>query len=99
VRGLGFIFIAYRVEYWLVGEHGDAVEVWVSSSLSLHGLSQHDNKHQHESPSDGAGQEAFTTLLTFLIVGGLYSVTALRENDNERTTVYTKHRLTLHYNH
>jgi hypothetical protein len=26
----------------------------------------------------------------FLIVGGLYSVTALRENDNERATVYTK---------
>jgi len=30
-----------------------------------------------------------------LIVGGLYSVTALRENDHERVTVYTKHRLTL----
>ena len=29
------------------------------------------------------------------IVGGLYSVTALRENDHERVTVYTKHRLTL----
>jgi hypothetical protein len=34
----------------------------------------------------------------FLIVAGLYSVTALRENDNERATVYTKHRLTPHYN-
>jgi hypothetical protein len=32
----------------------------------------------------------------FLIVGGLYSVTALRENDQERVTVYTKHRLKLH---
>jgi len=32
----------------------------------------------------------------FFIVGGLYSVTALRENDNERATVYTKHRRTLH---
>jgi hypothetical protein len=31
----------------------------------------------------------------FLIVGGLYSVTAMRENDNERATVYTKHRQTL----
>ena len=31
-----------------------------------------------------------------LIVGGLYSVTALRENDQERVTVYTKHRLRLH---
>jgi len=31
----------------------------------------------------------------FLIVGGLYSVTALRENDHERVTVHTKHRLTL----
>jgi len=29
-------------------------------------------------------------------VGGLYSVTALRENDQERGTVYTKHRLKLH---
>ena len=29
----------------------------------------------------------------FLIVGGLYSVIALRENDQERVTVYTKHRL------
>jgi len=34
-----------------------------------------------------------------LVVGGLYSVTALRENDNERATVYTKHGLTLRYNH
>jgi hypothetical protein len=34
-----------------------------------------------------------------LVVGRLYSVTALRENDNERATVYTKHRLTLHYNY
>ena len=32
----------------------------------------------------------------FLIVGGLYSVTALRENDQERVTVYTKHQLKLH---
>ncbi len=31
-----------------------------------------------------------------LIVGGLYSVTALRKNDQERVTVYTKHRLKLH---
>jgi hypothetical protein len=31
----------------------------------------------------------------FFIVGGLYSVTALRENDHARVTVYTKHRLTL----
>jgi len=30
-----------------------------------------------------------------LIVGGLYSVTALRDHDQERVTVYTKHRLTL----
>ena len=29
-------------------------------------------------------------------MGGLYSVTALRENDQERVTVYTKHRLKLH---
>jgi len=29
----------------------------------------------------------------FFIVGGLYSVTALRKNDNERVTVYTEHRL------
>ena len=29
-------------------------------------------------------------------MGGLYSVTALRENDQERITVYTKHRLKLH---
>jgi len=29
-------------------------------------------------------------------VGGLYSVTALRANDQERATVYTKHRLKLH---
>ena len=29
----------------------------------------------------------------FLIVGGLYLVTAWRENDQERVTVYTKHRL------
>jgi len=35
------------------------------------------------------------TVFGFLIVGGLYSVTAMRENDNERATVYTKHRLTL----
>jgi hypothetical protein len=33
--------------------------------------------------------------LDFLIAGGIYSVTALRENDQERVTVYTKHRLTL----
>ena len=31
-----------------------------------------------------------------MIVGGLYSVTALRENDQERVTGYTKHRLKLH---
>ena len=31
-----------------------------------------------------------------LIVGGLYSVTALRENDQGRVTLYTKHRLKLH---
>jgi len=31
----------------------------------------------------------------FFIVGGLYSVTVLRENDHERATVHTKHRLTL----
>ena len=31
----------------------------------------------------------------FLIVCGLYAVAALRENDHERVTVYTKHRLTL----
>jgi hypothetical protein len=31
----------------------------------------------------------------FLIAGGLYSVPALRECDQERVTVYTKHRLTL----
>ena len=30
----------------------------------------------------------------FLIAGGLYSVTTLRENDQERVTVYTKHQLT-----
>jgi len=35
----------------------------------------------------------------FLIVGGLYSVTALRDNDNKRVTVYTRHQLTLHCNH
>ena len=35
-------------------------------------------------------------LFCFLIVGGLYSVTALRENDQERVTVHTKHRLKLH---
>ena len=29
-------------------------------------------------------------------MGGLYSVTALREKDQERVTVYTKHRLKLH---
>ena len=29
---------------------------------------------------------------SFLIVGGLYSVTALRENDQGRVTIYTKHR-------
>jgi len=34
-----------------------------------------------------------------LVVGGLYSITALRENGNDRATVYTKHRLTLRYNH
>jgi len=34
-------------------------------------------------------------LIIFLIVGGLYSVIALRENDHARATVYTKHRLTL----
>ena len=38
---------------------------------------------------------ALTTTI-FSIVGGLYSVTALRENDHERVTVYTKHRLKLH---
>jgi hypothetical protein len=32
---------------------------------------------------------------TFLIAGGLYWVTALREHDQERVTVYTKHRLPL----
>ena len=32
----------------------------------------------------------------FLFVGGLYSVTVLRENDQERVTVYTKHQLKLH---
>jgi len=31
----------------------------------------------------------------FLIAGGLCSVTALRENDRVRVTVYTEHRLTL----
>ena len=31
-----------------------------------------------------------------MIVGGLYSVTALRENDQERVTLYTKHQLKLH---
>ena len=31
-----------------------------------------------------------------MIVGGLYSVTALRENDQERVGVYTKHLLKLH---
>jgi len=31
----------------------------------------------------------------FFIVDGLYSVTALREIDHERVTVYTKHRLLL----
>ena len=31
-----------------------------------------------------------------MIVGGLYSVTALRENDQERVTVYTRHRLKLY---
>ena len=29
-------------------------------------------------------------------MGGLYSVTALWENNKERITVYTKHRLKLH---
>ena len=29
-------------------------------------------------------------------MGGLYSVTAWRENSQERVTVYTKHRLKLH---
>ena len=32
----------------------------------------------------------------FLIVGGLYSVTTLRQNNHERVTVYTKHQLKLH---
>ena len=36
------------------------------------------------------------TSTLFLIVGGLYSVTALREDDQERFTVYTKHLLRLH---
>ena len=31
-----------------------------------------------------------------LIVGGLYPVTVLRENDQERVTVYSKHRLKQH---
>ena len=30
------------------------------------------------------------------MVGGLYSVTALRENNQERVTVYTQHLLKLH---
>jgi len=39
---------------------------------------------------------AIWALLTiFLIASGLYSVTALRENDQERVTEYTKRRLTL----
>ena len=35
----------------------------------------------------------FIKMWIFLIVGGLYSVTALRAIDQERVTVYTKHRL------
>jgi hypothetical protein len=36
----------------------------------------------------------FVLVFPFLIVGGLYSVTALRKT-TRRVTVYTKHRLTL----
>ena len=35
-------------------------------------------------------------LIVVTIVGGLYSVTTLRENDQERVTVYSKHQLKLH---
>jgi hypothetical protein len=57
-----------------------------------------------ESPAGGddAGQEGELDLKsptraskTNLIAGGLFSVTALRKNDHERVTVYTKHQLTL----
>jgi len=42
----------------------------------------------------GGGRETLG-LLSLLIAGGLCSVTALRENDQERVTVYTEHQLAL----
>jgi len=46
--------------------------------------------------AEGGEKESQFSLVAryLLIAGGLYSVTALRENDQERVTVYTQHRLT-----
>jgi hypothetical protein len=46
------------------------------------------NKPKHQLTLQALVTEGF-------FFGGLYSVTALRENDHERVTVYTKHRLIL----
>ena len=40
---------------------------------------------------DSATSAALTIKFLFLIVGGLYSVTALRKNNDEGVKVYTKH--------
>ena len=50
-------------------------------------------------PSKWAGRQSPLVKRDFLIAGGLYSVTTLRENEQERVTVYTKHRLILLYKH
>ena len=42
-------------------------------------------------PGQHTAVRSDTLHLDFLIVGGLYAVTALREDDQERVTVYTKH--------
>ena len=53
-------------------------------------------KYRAKAGKDSQGRsKATVTRSDFLIVGGLYSVTALREKYHERVTVYTKHRLTL----
>ena len=45
------------------------------------------------SEGEGLNNQYHDGALGFVfILGGLYSVTALRENDQGRVTVYTKHR-------
>ena len=81
----------------ITGCQADTIAWAINVSSCVSGDLESTGNVDGESTPDDTEQvcASVRTHILFLIAGGLYSVTALRENDQERVTLYTKHRLTL----